>query len=206
MQTCTYIHLLEKEAAPPSETKSLTPQAWAQSMIEWMPFQSCTAMFVAMHVAWMIVELRYTKCWLLKEMPLLVGVLDNAFLWYFCLELMIRFLACQDKQQVFRDVWFLMDSALIIAMIVGEFTVPPKEDVASSAGPISHVLKHFRIFARCNVVLVRGIRIWRYMFKGYKHIYETASAQLRQYGAKQVRREIAEKEQEELTSSFLSSA
>merc|ERR1711862_105596 len=121
-----------------SLTPSLDVQAWAQSMIAWLPFQSCTTMIVTMHIAWTAAELYYTKAMVFAEIPLLVVLLERAFFLYFLFELMVRSLACGNKRKVLTDIWFVLDLTLVIAMVIEMYEVP-RRDTGASVGPVGHI-------------------------------------------------------------------
>lgn len=82
-------------------------------------FDYITLGVIAFNALWIAIDTdRNRKAATLLDAHIVFVVAENCFCTYFSGELFIRFMAFAQKWDVFKDYWFLFDSALVVMMIV----------------------------------------------------------------------------------------
>jgi voltage-gated sodium channel len=81
-------------------------------------FEYVTLAVIASNAIWIAIDTDYNgKDSLLDANPAFI-VGENLFCLYFTVELVIRFLSFQEKQNCLRDAWFVFDSILVTMMVL----------------------------------------------------------------------------------------
>lgn len=90
---------------------------WFQWIARHSKFHMIGMVMVVLNTAWIGYETDANKAVILSQAPRIFQLADNVFCWFFTLELLTRFLACQVKVTAFRDGAFVFDLMLVFLMI-----------------------------------------------------------------------------------------
>lgn len=81
-------------------------------------FESLTLLVIIANCIWMAVDADYNHAPILYDAHPLFQVAENLFCFYFSTEVVLRFLAFQNKASSLRDPWFVFDSMLVMLMVM----------------------------------------------------------------------------------------
>lgn len=136
------------------KTKGL-PQALARSS----QFENTTMFVICMYAIWMAVDTDYNAASVLNQAHLVFQVGEHLFCLYFFMELVIRFLAFDNKLNCFRDAWFSFDFVLVTMMVLETWLLSIVLAVASGSGPDTGILGNVSILRLAR--LMRLTRLFR---------------------------------------------
>eukprot|EP00929_Paragymnodinium_shiwhaense_P060880 TRINITY_DN30394_c0_g1_i1.p1 TRINITY_DN30394_c0_g1~~TRINITY_DN30394_c0_g1_i1.p1 ORF type:complete len:674 (+),score=146.58 TRINITY_DN30394_c0_g1_i1:72-2093(+) len=91
---------------------------YCQMVARSQAFEIVTLIVITLNALWIAVDLDHNKSPLLVDAEPVFLVAENLFCVYFVVELLIRFLAFEQKRQCCRDSWFVFDSCLVAIMIL----------------------------------------------------------------------------------------
>jgi len=80
-------------------------------------FQLLGLMMIVLNLLWIGISTDLNKATVLVKAPLVVQVFENLFTIFFVCELLIRFMALKRKCAALNDVWFVIDTVLVLLMI-----------------------------------------------------------------------------------------
>merc|ERR1719424_30664 len=80
-------------------------------------FHNVGMFVILLNTVWIGVEADLNKHDLLCNAPVIFQVVDNFFCIFFCLDLLVKFLAFQQKHKAVADHWFQFDLALVMLMV-----------------------------------------------------------------------------------------
>mmetsp|Transcript_34617 Transcript_34617/g.63271 ORF Transcript_34617/g.63271 Transcript_34617/m.63271 type:complete len:614 (-) Transcript_34617:35-1876(-) len=113
--------------ASSSSSKRMLP-VWLQAervsqFVESTGFTSTTLVVICINAMWIGIDTEWNNT-TLKEadgsLPLepYSELVENLFCVYFTVEVFLRFIAFKDKSRIYRDLWFVFDTTLVLLMIL----------------------------------------------------------------------------------------
>lgn len=135
---------------------------WKTGLFQWIAkhtwFENVTLIIICINALWIWIDTDYNTGETLLDAPPGFVIMDCLFCSYFCIELLIRFLAFERKSRCFCDGWFMFDSCLVALYLFDPFVLTIVA-AASGGGGVklpTAVLRLFRL-ARLSR-LVRMLR------------------------------------------------
>lgn len=91
---------------------------WCQCVARSNVFENTTLAVVLLNAAWIAVDTELNDAAVLLEAKPEFQVVEQAFCFYFTMELLVRFASFRDKRNCGRDAWFVFDSILVFLMVM----------------------------------------------------------------------------------------
>lgn len=123
------------------------PSGPAQEIARHPMFEQITLLVIAINSIWIAVETDHNDAELLIDADVGFQVTENLFCLYFFLEIMIRFIAFDNKKNCFRDMWFFFDVCLVIMMVLETW--------------VFLIMGMFSSFSIGNMSVLRIVRLFR---------------------------------------------
>jgi len=136
-------------------------KGFAQAMARNDKFMNFTLFMIALNTVYIGIDQDNNPADLIFNAPWPFQVCENFFGIFFCVELLLRFLAFKRKRDCLRDLWFKIDSSLIFLMICEMWLLPTLLMVGNSVGkggPNASFLRLLRLLR-----LSRMLRALRFM-------------------------------------------
>ncbi|CAE7295343.1 SCN10A [Symbiodinium natans] len=81
-------------------------------------FENITMVIIGIYAIWMAIDTDLNNADVITEAPPVFFAVEQVFCTYFLGELVIRFLAFEEKRNCLRDAWFMFDFTLVLMMVL----------------------------------------------------------------------------------------
>lgn len=129
-------------------------------------FDWTSSAVVATNCVWLAYDSDYNDATMLYDAQMQFKLMENILCGFFVCELFVRFMAFKRKCNIFKDAWFVFDSALVTASVVDTWIVSAliwyrggESSAAFLTGNNSSILRMARIFRLSR--LIRVLRLFR---------------------------------------------
>lgn len=103
---------------PPTVEDYYHTTGWAQSIARSSTLETATSIVTLINIVWIAVDADWNDAPVISEAHPVFFIIENAFCFYFSMELLVRFYAFRRKRYCCHDPWFIFDVFVTLYMVL----------------------------------------------------------------------------------------